>query len=204
MNSYLRALSILGVLLAISGCMIGQQPISSPTHSEVEETPIYNQQAETPNLPKTPSARDDISADRLEEYINLRVNEERKQRGLQPLIHDNRLSAIGRYHSWDMAMEGYVGHTDSQGRSPSEVRTIFQYNCANIGQNVNYLEFKGPEFLVEDKLSDTSALAERIVRSWMNSPGHRENILSRYFVAHGIGVFVTKNGTIYVTQELCG
>lgn len=204
MNSRYRAISLLVVLLVASGCMIGQEPITPQTPSESQETPIHEQPAHTPKLPKTPSAQDDISAADLEQQIHLGINEVRRQNGLRPLVHDNRLSAIGRYHSWDMAMEGYFGHTEPSGRSPSEVREQYHYKCTSIGQNIYYISFNASHSFVEEKLSDTSALADRIVRGWMDSPGHRDNILSPYYVAHGIGVFVTKNGTIYVTQELCG
>lgn len=43
-----------------------------------------------------------------------------------------------------------------------------------------------------------------IVDGWMNSTGHRENILNPDYEASGTGVFITENGSVYATQEFCG
>jgi uncharacterized protein YkwD len=44
-------------------------------------------------------------------------------------------------------------------------------------------------------------LAERVVDGWMDSPGHRENILTNQFKGEGIGVYSRPDGTVFVTQN---
>jgi len=50
---------------------------------------------------------------------------------------------------------------------------------------------------------DMAELAESTVQGWMDSPGHRQNILTPYFYSAGIGVSISSNDKVYVTQNFC-
>jgi uncharacterized protein YkwD len=46
-------------------------------------------------------------------------------------------------------------------------------------------------------------IASQVVNGWMNSPGHRENILNARYDREGIGIAVSSDGKVYVTQNFC-
>jgi uncharacterized protein YkwD len=47
-------------------------------------------------------------------------------------------------------------------------------------------------------------IVESTVREWMASPGHREKILQKLYSRTGVGVALTNNGQVYITQVFCG
>ena len=109
------------------------------------------------------------------------VNSIRKRHGVPPLRLDNRLVAAAREHSMDMARYKRMSHTGSKGSSPSD-RARRKGYPAGAGENV--------------AAGQTSVKA--VMASWMKSPGHRKNILSRNYKAFGSGS--CKSGIWYWTQ----
>jgi uncharacterized protein YkwD len=107
------------------------------------------------------------------------VNEERTSRGLGSLTENSLLSRAARGHSTDMVDRNYFAH-DSLGGS-SFVDRI---------RSVGYLPSSGSWVAGENIAYGTSVLGtpRAIVKSWMESPGHRANILNRSFRELGIGV----------------
>lgn len=84
---------------------------------------------------------------------------------------DNRLVTAAQQHSDDMARRGYISHTTPEGVTFDERISRAGYP-APAAENIA----KGPRS------------AERVVALWMNSPGHRANILNCAFTAIGVGV----------------
>jgi uncharacterized protein YkwD/uncharacterized membrane protein required for colicin V production len=105
------------------------------------------------------------------------VNQERAKAGVHPLIFDDKLRDVGRYYSEDMFKRGYFSHTDPEGRDPFDRMEEFGISFLNAGENL--------------ALAPSVELA---MQGLMNSPGHRENILSEKFGKIGIGVI---DGGIY-------
>lgn len=98
------------------------------------------------------------------------VNEERATAGCPPVHADDRLTAAAQLHSEDMDRNNYMSHTSLDGRSPAD-RARAQGYHAWSGENVA----KGQR------------TAEQVMRDWMNSPGHRQNILNCDNRALGVG-----------------
>lgn len=98
------------------------------------------------------------------------VNEERAEAGCPPVRADDRLTAAAQLHSEDMDRNNYMSHTSLDGRSPAD-RARAQGYTAWSGENVA----KGQR------------TAEEVMRDWMNSPGHRQNILNCNNRALGVG-----------------
>lgn len=192
------------LLILISGCIIVADGSRTRSSTDTTETPIYDQPASTPAQPRTASPRDDVNVSKLERRIHEQVNEARVERDLQPLVYDKRLAAIGKYHSWDMAQRSYFGHKDPNGTAHLERRKRFEYVCPHTGENIGYKRIYLPSGAFTNENLSLESLAREITHGWLNSTGHRENILSPHYEAEGVGVFVTQNGTIYVTQEFCG
>ncbi len=125
---------------------------------------------------------DDIKAQE-NEVIRL-VNIERSKRGLQPLKNNWELSRVARYKSQDMADKGYFSHTSPAYGSPFRMMENFGIRFSAAGENIAYGQ----------------RTPQEVVNGWMNSPGHRANILSSVYNEIGVGLAVNKNGRKYWTQ----
>lgn len=111
------------------------------------------------------------------------VNVERQKNGLSPLKMSNELSNVARKKSQDMADKNYFSHTSPTYGSPFDMMKQFGIKYTSAGENIA----KG------------YASAEDVMKGWMNSEGHRANILSSKFGTLGVG-YVNKGGTTYWTQ----
>ncbi len=151
----------------------------------------------------------------LEKQIHALINEERKKEGLSPLARDNALSRIARKHSRDMAKRKYFDHVSPEGRDFSYRYSQEGYKCSvpvgttiymgaeNIGLNNLYdsvTTVNGEAFY---NWNSQAKIAETTVRGWMNSPGHRKNILTPYWRNEGIGVVIGPDNKVYITQNFC-
>jgi uncharacterized YkwD family protein len=143
-----------------------------------EETP----QQETPQQDQAPAADASISA--LEQEVVRLVNVERQKQGLQPYKHNSQVSSIARRKSEDMRDKNYFSHQSPTYGSPFEMLNQFGVEFTAAGENIA----KGQK------------TAQAVMNSWMNSPGHRKNILSEKFTEIGVGLAKNANGTTYWTQ----
>ena len=120
--------------------------------------------------------------DMLEQEVFRLTNIERANHGLPPLIWDDSLARASRAHSRDLAINNKGGHVGSDGSSPTNRanREGWQWGA---GENV----FRSPR---------TPAAA---VKGWMDSPGHRGNILNTSYTHMGVGFYVViDNDTLYM------
>jgi uncharacterized protein YkwD len=105
-----------------------------------------------------------------EEAMLEKVNKERTTRGLKPLVMDEKLRELARYHSRDMFARGYFAHNDPDGKDPFQRMTAFGIVFVIAGENL--------------ALAPNVDLAHE---GLMNSPGHRANILTAEYGKVGIG-----------------
>ena len=123
-------------------------------------------------------------ADSFEREVVRLVNEERKRMGLSELKYNWQLSRVARYKSEDMRDKGYFSHTSPTYGSPYQMMKSFGITYRTAGENIA----KG----------QTSP--DAVVKAWMNSSGHRANILNPSFTEIGVG-FASGN---YWTQMFIG
>ncbi|MCS7094140.1 MAG: CAP domain-containing protein [Candidatus Aenigmarchaeota archaeon] len=154
----------------------------------------------------------------LEQKIHLLINEERRKNNLKMLRWDENLANIARYHSKDMATKNYFSHKSLEGEDLEMRYKKFGYFCripvGNLiysgAENIllNYIyhsyyydpltgEITGYVFKSLDDVS------YEVVEGWMNSEGHKRNILTPFFEREGIGVYISDDGKVYVTQNFC-
>lgn len=98
------------------------------------------------------------------------VNKERTERGLKPLVMDEKLREVARKHSKDMFARGYFAHVNPDGKDP------FQR-----------MQASGIEFMVAGENLALAPSLQLAHEGLMNSPGHRANILTAEFGKVGIG-----------------
>lgn len=117
------------------------------------------------------------------EVIRL-VNVERSKNGLAPLKANAELSKVATVKAQDMIDKNYFSHTSPTYGSPFDMMKKFGINYTAAGENIAYGQ-KTPD---------------EVMNGWMNSSGHRANILNSNFTEIGVGVAQDKNGTPYWVQ----
>lgn len=99
------------------------------------------------------------------------VNEIRTQNGLKPLAEDWELSRVARYKSQDMKDNSYFSHTSKIYGSPFDMIKNFGISYRYAGENIARGQ-KTPQAVID---------------AWMNSQGHRKNILNSSYTKIGVG-----------------
>ncbi len=125
----------------------------------------------------------------LERLIYDRVNEERFKHNLPKLEWSSDITEVARKHSEDMAIKGYFAHENKEGELVSErlekAGIVFTVSAENLFNCENYQD-----------------VAEESVRGWMQSQGHRENILNDRVEEAGVGIYkVNGRNQYYITQN---
>lgn len=156
----------------------GEETSNPVTPNNNNTTTDKNNQDKTDQNQITPN---NVSS--METEVLRLVNVERSKQGLSPLKLSNELSGVAQKKSQDMADKNYFSHTSPTYGSPFDMMKQFGINYTSAGENIA----KG------------YASAQDVMNGWMNSPGHKANILSSNFGTLGVG-YVNKGGTTYWTQ----
>lgn len=112
------------------------------------------------------------------------TNVQRSKAGLPALTQNWELSRVARYKSQDMINKNYFSHQSPTYGSPFNMMETFGIRFSAAGENIAYGQRTPAE----------------VVNAWMNSPGHRANILSPSYTQIGVGLAKKSNGTPYWTQ----
>ena len=132
------------------------------------------------NIPTT----DDNTLNYEKEVVRL-VNEIRAENGLKELTYDWELSRVARYKSQDMKDNRYFSHTSPVYGSPFQMMKSFGIKYRTAGENI----------------ARGQTTPQIVVNAWMNSSGHRANILNSSFTKIGVGYVASGN---YWTQMFIG
>ncbi|WP_255485522.1 CAP domain-containing protein [Sporosarcina sp. BP05] len=166
------------------------KPVPTPTPTPKPEATPPAKPAPTPEVtppvkptPEKPAeTTSDASVSAIEKAVLDLTNVERQKAGLKPLLTDAKLMNSARQKSTDMASKGYFSHTSPTYGSPFDQ------------MKSNGITYKS----AAENIAMGQRSAEEVVKGWMNSPGHRQNILTPGFTHIGIGY--DKNGN-YWTQQ---
>lgn len=128
----------------------------------------------------------------VENEIYILVNQERADEGLSALVPESRLAAMARQHSREMATMDYFSHTSPvQGYKTIADRASKAgiTGWSRLGENIGHASG-----------FNEGILASTMMNEWMDSSGHRANILSESFTHIGVGVY-EQGGEYYLTQN---
>ena len=148
-----------------------------------------NPQVENPNLIypgqvlNIPQVSQAVRA--YEQEVVRLVNAQRAQNGLKPLAENWELSRVARYKSADMASRRYFSHESPTYGSPYQMMRSFGISFRSAGENIAYGQ----------------RTPAAVVNAWMNSSGHRANILNSSYTQIGVGYHEAGN---YWTQMFIG
>jgi uncharacterized YkwD family protein len=156
-----------------------QQPEQRQIHRAPQQTqqapapaPAKQQQAQTQN--NTPATG--ATSQYVQQVIDL-TNAQRSKNGLPALKADTQLSAVAQKKSLDMQQKNYFSHTSPTYGSPFDMMRDFGVSYRSAGENI----------------AQGQRTPQAVVTAWMNSEGHRKNILSANFTHIGVGYEGTGN-----------
>ncbi|GAA2310371.1 hypothetical protein GCM10010149_70950 [Nonomuraea roseoviolacea subsp. roseoviolacea] len=157
-------------------------PTAKPTRTV---TPTPTRTATTKPTPTSSSTSGTVGSTEENEVVRL-TNAERAKGGCQPLKHDPQLHKAAYDHSADMAAQNYFSHTSKDGRS-------FMDRIRGAG-------FTGGTGWAENIAMGQPSPAS-VVEAWMNSSGHKANIMNCKYNLIGVGAAKNSKGQIYWTQD---
>lgn len=139
-----------------------KQPIQQPKQPIQSGQPAQTQPA--------PSSQQNQAASFTQRVADL-VNQERAKAGLAPLQMDESLNKVAQAKAADMAQNKYFSHNSPTYGSPFDMMKQFGISYRTAGENIAMGQ-RSPE---------------EVMSQWMNSPGHRQNILNGSFTKIGVG-----------------
>ncbi|MEV1066230.1 sigma-70 family RNA polymerase sigma factor [Streptomyces sp. NPDC050263] len=152
-----------------------KSPSASPSPSPGKSRTVSASAPSKTSAPKRSASKTPVaqsgSSDRESQVIAL-VNKERATAGCGALTADALLRKAAQGHSDDMAARDFFDHIDPDGVDPGQRVTAAGYRWSTYGENIA----KGQQ------------TAESVMTSWMNSEGHRANILNCDFKNIGVGI----------------
>lgn len=164
------------IALVLLGC--------EPVTDFLPRLPRQDEPIDKPQTPRVIAQSRAIAE--MEAAVRQRINEIRQQNGLNPLENNERLAQVAREYSQTMARENFFSHTGPDGDTPAQRVRSAGLSYWVVGENL----FKS---------TNAPQPVPLAVKGWMNSPGHRENILRPVFTETGIGIWRDGN-TYYITQ----
>ena len=201
-------------------------PIRTPTHPPAPPSPTFT--PETENLVSrffksakdltqaSDSSQPDIDLGELEVLVHRLINQERVKRGLGALQRDEEIVKIARNHSLDMGTANYFSHVNPSGQNATDRGASSGYDCIkdygsyytfglaeNIHQGWLYSSITNINGVDFYNWFSQQEIAVRAVNGWMGSQGHRENILKDTYDRTGIGIGITSEGKVFITQNFC-
>lgn len=131
----------------------------------------------------------------VEELITILVNDERQQFGLPTLSNDALLTSLAKEHSTSMVENNFFSHD----RYPGERSLSYKQLPGTIlGENLSKTPTRR---LIPGPYLSLQEVCEWTVSGWMDSPGHRENVLESRYTETGVGVSVSEGEQyLYITQ----
>ncbi|MEU1199399.1 sigma-70 family RNA polymerase sigma factor [Streptomyces sp. NPDC005813] len=145
-------------------------PSKTPTHAKESVSTSRQTARPTPTPSRTIEAQS-APTNTITQVVAL-VNKERAAAGCGPLTEDPQLEDAAQAHSDDMAARNFFEHTNPDGADPGQRITAAGYRWSTYGENI----------------AQGQQTPEAVMESWMNSPGHRANILNCSFKNIGVGV----------------
>lgn len=146
-----------------------------PTPVTPTPTPVTPKPTPTPVTPQptptTPTSDSDASLGAFQSEVIDLVNQERAKLGLSALKNDALLTKVATEKARDMDVNHYFSHTSPTYGSPFDMMRSFGVSYSYAGENI----------------AAGQRTPQQVMNDWMNSPGHRANIVNQNFTKIGVG-----------------
>lgn len=141
--------------------------------SRLDGTPLYNFLFAVPQADYFQRETSDLrDIDKVRQQMLAQVNTVRKEAGLRPLRGNTRLDRAAQGHAEDMLARGFFAHESPSGATVSQRSKSAGYLSRAVGENIAFGQISVAE----------------VMETWMDSPGHRKNILTGVFTELGTGL----------------
>ncbi|WP_088890848.1 CAP domain-containing protein [Leptolyngbya ohadii] len=174
--------SIKGLILTLPFILTGCEATRDFLTEIGQQVPIVRDIKEQPPVAPAQST----SAAEMEQQIWQQINNIRKQQGLSELRYNATLASVARKYSQKMAERNFFAHVSPDGDSVADRVRAAKVFYWMVGENL----FRS---------ANITQPVPAAVEGWMNSPGHRANILRSEYRETGIGVWRVGN-SYWVTQ----
>ncbi|MBR4721125.1 MAG: hypothetical protein IK057_05120 [Clostridia bacterium] len=142
----------------------------------------------TPQTPVTPAQPETQNIGGYQAEVLRLVNEQRANYGLSALTYNTKLESVAYAHSKDMAVNNYFSHTNLSGQSPFDRMKAAGISYRSAAENI----------------AAGQKTPQEVVNAWMNSSGHRANILNSSVSQMGVGIYSGGSYGVYWTQLFIG
>ncbi|MEM9164566.1 MAG: CAP domain-containing protein, partial [Cyanobacteria bacterium P01_F01_bin.4] len=115
----------------------------------------------------------------FEQEVLKLTNEFRQKNGLKALVLDQSLEKAADQHTMNMAKQDFFSHTGKDGSRPWDRAQKAGYESGTVGENI----------------AAGYRSAADVVKGWINSPGHRANMLNASYNEIGLGYYFLENDT---------
>ncbi|MFB4303051.1 CAP domain-containing protein [Actinomadura sp. NTSP31] len=156
---------------------------AKPSHKPTPRATHHRSAKPAPAKPAAPAAPVGGTAGRYASQVVTLVNAERAKHGCRALTVNSKLARAAQGHSADMHARNFFEHTNPDGKDPGDRITAAGYRWSSYGENIA-------------KGQSTPA---SVMQAWMNSAGHRANILNCGYKEIGVGVVLS--GGPFWTQD---
>lgn len=162
-----------------------KESVKKPTASKPSTPAKQNTNNSKADHKETTATKADSSLNAFEKEVVDLTNKERSKQGLKALSVDTKLSKSARAKSQDMKDKNYFSHTSPTYGSPFDQMKTFGITYKSAGENI----------------AQGQRSPQEVVTAWMNSEGHRANILNKSYTHIGVGYVKAGN---YWTQQFIG
>lgn len=169
-----------------------KQSTQAPQQAQASQNSSATQQSAQSKAPApaatNSSSQSQSSVSAYEQKVVDLTNQERSKQGLPALKINTALSKMARDKSADMRDKGYFSHQSPTYGSPFDMMNAYGIKYSAAGENI----------------AAGQPTPQAVVTAWMNSPGHRANILSKNYTEIGVGYVKGGSYGSYWTQEFIG
>lgn len=204
------AIAVLAMVGSPGALGAGGVPALNPIVSD--STPITEDESNTASTTVEITKSDtteDFNQTKVERWVWKLTNQRRQAQGLQNVSYSSEIASVAREHSRNMANNDYIGHEEPNGESGEERYSgicDFSGSGYTFGENVNAVHIGRYQLWHNSKrvyINSEREAAEYLVIEWMNSTGHRKNMLNDAWGRLGVGVVKTESGQVYASQAFC-
>ena len=149
-----------------------------------DHTPNHDNNGNGNTTDSTTRSEQQASNDQAQAVLNI-VNAERAKAGVPALQLDSKLNQVATIKAKDMATSKYFSHDSPKYGTPFDMMHSFGVSYRSAGENI----------------AAGQRSAQEVMNSWLNSSGHRANILNKDYDKLGVGYYVNESGVPYWVQE---
>lgn len=151
----------------------GYKPVVTPSKPTTPTTPTKPTTPTTPTKPTTPTTPTDTTASSYASQVVTLVNQERAKAGLKPLTTRADLANMAMAKAKDMKNNNYFDHNSPTYGSPFDMMKSWGISYRTAGENI----------------AMGQRTPQEVMTAWMNSPGHKANILNASFTTIGVAYY---------------